>query len=83
MIGWLSSGGTARCCGSKIPVSYLLAEIAGAVLAGVAAFLGGLLLASAVILLAGLVTYVAALRRSDGSGSHTSTNDAGTEGRKS
>lgn len=27
VFGWLATGGKARCCGSKIPVSYVLWEI--------------------------------------------------------
>ena len=27
VIGWLSTGGTAKCCGAKLPVWYLLFEI--------------------------------------------------------
>lgn len=39
VIGWLSIGGTAKCCGAKLPVWYLLFEIAlGVVFAIVAAF---------------------------------------------
>lgn len=83
VFGWLSSMGTARCCDARIPVSYFLAEIAGAVLVGLAVLLGGFLLATAVTLLAGLITYGVALRRTDGSGQHTPMDDAGTEGRNS
>lgn len=27
MLGWLRTGGKARCCGARIPIFYLLAEI--------------------------------------------------------
>ena len=38
VIGWLLSGGKARCCGSQIPVRYVLTESAMALAWGVAAW---------------------------------------------
>lgn len=40
VIGWLKIGGKTKCCNTKLPVSYLLSEIAlGLIFAGIAAFL--------------------------------------------
>lgn len=40
VIGWLKIGGKTKCCNTKLPVSYLLSEIAlGLLFAGIALFL--------------------------------------------
>lgn len=40
VIGWLKIGGKTKCCNTKLPISYLLSEIAlGLLFAGVALFL--------------------------------------------
>lgn len=40
VIGWLAIGGKTKCCGTKLPVWYLLFELgAGLLFASVAAFL--------------------------------------------
>ena len=64
VIGWLGSKGTAKCCGAKIPSSYLLSEIAGIFVGGCAAYFTGLLSALVIIVIIGCVTYsVASLRK--------------------
>lgn len=43
ILGWLLSGGKAKCCGAKIPAHYFFAEVAGAVSwAALVIFLGPL-----------------------------------------
>lgn len=32
IIGWLRIGGKTKCCGEKLPVSYLMGEIVGFIL---------------------------------------------------
>lgn len=43
IIGWLRIGGVAKCCGAKLPVSYLMGEVLGFVI-GAAAGVGYLIL---------------------------------------
>ena len=63
VLGWVFTLGRARCCGSKIPFGYLIAELAGAVLGGVAAYMGDVFGVAVLVIVSGIATYIIAKRR--------------------
>jgi len=81
VLGWLLAGGTARCCSARIPVRYLLGEIAGVLGGAVAGWYGGVVGIVAGSLVAVLVVTVRALRRrADSVGDRSDSGDPGDSG---
>ena len=62
VLGWLQCAGKARCCGSRIPAWYVLAEVAGIIACGIGGWFGLLGLGGSIAVLAAVVT-VARLRK--------------------
>lgn len=63
ILGWLATGGTARCCGASLPRSYLIAEIGGGLGVAAVSLLAGIAAGITVIALWGVVTVTVAMRR--------------------
>lgn len=45
VLGWLACRGRARCCGARLPIGYLVAELLAGVLGGISATTGSVLAA--------------------------------------
>ncbi len=63
VLGWLATGGRARCCGARLPVNYLLGEVIGFVLLGTVGLLSGLGPVLVLVALWVIVTIVVAFIR--------------------
>ena len=71
VLGWLACRGCARCCGARLPIGYLVAELLAGVLGGTVAAVGSVLasrgsfwlgVALAVLVLAACLAVTVALR---------------------
>lgn len=63
VLGFLTAGGSARCCGSKLPISYLVGELSAAVAAGLAAWYGSYGAAAVTILISQAAVFTYAYSR--------------------
>ena len=63
VVGWMAAGGRARCCDARLPVNYLLGEVAGFVLLGAVGFLSGLGPVLVLVMVWVIVTFVVAFVR--------------------
>ena len=63
IIGWLLSRGVARCCGAKLPASYVLFEVLGTIVVGLVGLLAGIWAVGAVVVAWGVITYGAAMAK--------------------